>query len=88
MYLTLQEATKVLTDKLKQEFADENGEIDVIKAAATIYDNPLLYEKEHGFKRQIKIIEDIIESPQGHTHSSLVWKWAGLKLTKVFKVQN
>jgi hypothetical protein len=80
------EAAKLLLDKMQQEFGDEEGNIDVLKAASTIYDNPTLYDKGQELHYQIKAINDMIHYAWACPHHCQVWAWAGLKLTKVFEI--
>ena len=85
MYLSADEAAKLLLDKMKQEFGDEEGNIDVLKAASIIYDNPLVYESK-GFHHQVQAVDDMIENAWACPHHFHIWAWAGLKFSKAFKV--
>ena len=85
--LTVEEASKILADKLKQ-FEDENGEIDILKAVTTIYNNPLIYENNHGFQWQIKAVRDAVETPEACLHHHRIWEWVGLKLIKAFDTRS
>ena len=86
MYLSVDKAAKLLLNKMKQEFGDEEGNIDVLKAASIIYGNPLLYDKGQELHHQIKAVNEMIDCAWACPHHYQIWAWAGLKLTKVFEV--
>ena len=79
MLLTAQEASEVLTKRLKEEFGDKDGKVDVLKAAAVIFDNP-------PFQHEIKAVQDIVDYPCSGIHHYRIWEWAGMRLTRAFKV--
>jgi hypothetical protein len=83
--LTIDEAAKVLHSKLKQKFADENEEINVIEAAVEIFGNSSIRDKKHKNCWQIKVIRDVIDNPTFCLHHYRIWDWVGLKLVKAFE---
>ena len=87
MYLTVEEAAKILIDKLQKEFGDDAGNINILKATAAVYNNPILYKENHKFQWQLKAMASTLEHPRAGLYHQQIWKWAGLALTKVFETK-
>lgn len=76
--LTNKEAAQLLTDALEQ-FKDEEDNVDIMKAAVAIFDNP------EPFDHQIKMVEHAVVSPESCPHYFNMWKWLGLKAVRAFQ---
>ena len=78
------EAAQLLTKALEQ-FKDVDGKIDVVLAAAIIFENPLVIENPKIWRWQLKIVENAISHPTACYHHYRLWEWLGLRRTLAFE---